>query len=552
MRWFFLTIIFCFSSAALALAQEERPQGWTDASHGNRVPANYEVVLPDDRINELHITFRAEEWQAEYADMAELYGEFGAQREEVPENVMVFDIDIENLDLAAIAEETGIELETLEAAVQYWPNIPAVVARLGPVDLMSLAGAVGFGAADGEARQGNSGFSFVRNPIWVAADVHFEGQTWWEVGFRFKGNSSLSNGWSLGQTGLPFKLDFDEFEDEYPELDNQRFYGFKQLSFSNNWTDASLQREKVAADIFRAAGVPAAETAFYAVYVDIGDGNGYRYWGIYTAVELPDDTLIETQFSDDSGNMYKPEGAGASFAAGSFDEASFDKETNRDSSYEDILRLFEALHAETRESDPAAWRAGLEAVFDAEGFLRWLAANQLLQNWDTYGVIAHNYYLYADPETGSLTWIPWDNNMALRENLAETEVDGTDRIGSRPRLPGGGAGRPGGRYLGVALSIALDEVDERWPLQRFLLDDEVYTARYRALVAEIRARAFNAARMGPIYEANYALLSAYLSEVVGVSEEELMSLQAAMEELKAHALRREAAAAEYLQETAAE
>lgn len=36
-----------------------------------------------------------------------------------------------------------------------------------------------------------------------------------------------------GDSKLPLKLDFDEFEDDYPEIENQRFYGFKQLSLAN-------------------------------------------------------------------------------------------------------------------------------------------------------------------------------------------------------------------------------------------------------------------------------------------------------------------------------
>ena len=46
----------------------------------------------------------------------------------------------------------------------------------------------------------------------------------------------------LGRQGilkLPFKLDFDEFEDDYPQIDNQRFYGFKKLSLKNNYDDQS-------------------------------------------------------------------------------------------------------------------------------------------------------------------------------------------------------------------------------------------------------------------------------------------------------------------------
>jgi spore coat protein CotH len=242
------------------------------------------------------------------------------------------------------------------------------------------------------------GLGTTENPIWVEADITFEGQVWTHVGIRFKGNSSLMSTWRGGSYKLPFRLDFDEFEDAYPEIDNQRFYGFKELSFSSNWSDPSLLREKVAADIFRAAGVPASQTAFYAVYVDYGEGP--VYFGLYTAVEIVDDTVIETQFDDDGGNVYKPDGAGATFAAGSFDEASFDKETHQDEAdYGDILALFDALHAGTRTTDPGAWRSGLEAVFDVEGFVRWLAVNSVIQNWDSYGQMAHNYYLYNDPTT---------------------------------------------------------------------------------------------------------------------------------------------------------
>jgi len=32
----------------------------------------------------------------------------------------------------------------------------------------------------------------------------------------------------------PFRLNFDKFEDDYPEIDNQRFYGFDELIFNNN------------------------------------------------------------------------------------------------------------------------------------------------------------------------------------------------------------------------------------------------------------------------------------------------------------------------------
>ena len=254
------------------------------------------------------------------------------------------------------------------------------------------------------------------DPIWVPADVFYNGTQWYQVGLRFKGNSSLQTPWEQGILKLPFKLDFDEFEDDYPQIDNQRFYGFKQLSLKNNYEDESFLREKVAADVFEDAGLAVSHTAFYELYVDHGDGP--EYFGLYTLVEEVDDTVIETQFTSDDGNLYKPEEGGANFVEGAFSEEYFEKKTNDDedeADWSDILALFDALHDDTATTDPATWRANLEAVFDVDVFLEYLAVNEIIQNWDTYGRMPHNYYLYNDPETSLLTWIPWDYNEAFQE-----------------------------------------------------------------------------------------------------------------------------------------
>ncbi len=538
LAWLLLIATVLPSSAQTA----ERPSGWTDESHGNRVPANYEVVLPDDRINEIYITFTPEAWAAEEADMIEIYGQrgeagtgfgrrgwaaAGGDAPGTPPQMRAM--------MAQIAEQLDRSEEQLIEAMQLMPDFDAIAEALA-VDIEQLMDAMplpgGFGPANrqsggqrGGLDQPRVNLQLARNPIWTPVTVQFADQTWPEVGFRYKGNSTLAMGWGSGEAGLPFKLDFDEFEDEHPALDNQRFYGFKQLSFARSpFIDSSLQREKVAADIFRAAGVPAAETAFYAVYVDIGDGAGSAFWGIYTAIELPDDTLVETQFADDNGNMYKPEGAGATFAKGAFDEESFDKETNSNSDYADVLAVFDALHAPARQSDSGAWRTSLEAALDVDGFLRWLAVNTLIQNWDTYGNLPHNYYLYADKTSGALVWIPWDNNIAL------------------PSGEGPLGGVPG---LGAPLALSLADVDaDAHPLIGFLMADPVYHSRYVELVAQVSSQVFTPARMQPIYEANYELLAAYLRDVG--AHDDLENLREATDGLIAHAQERAAAAEAFL------
>ena len=539
LAWLLLFAAVLPSSAQTA----ERPTGWTDESHGSRGPINYDLILPDDRINEIYITFKPEAWAAEEDDMTELYGERGLRARPSalrPERMP---------DIAQLAVRLDRDAAAVRIAFAYFPDFNAIAAALD-FEPNELFAALELPAGTRPpAGAGQAGISFLapgrnpdmermqlssRNPIWVPVTVQFGERTWWEVGFRYKGNSTLSLGWAAGRDDLPFKLDFDEFEDEHPALDNQRFYGFKQLSFSNtNDFDPSLQREKVTADIFRDAGVPAPQTAFYAVHIDKGDGGGAQYWGLYTAIELPDDTLIETQFDDDDGNMYKPAGDGASFAFGSFDEVSFDKETNRDSGYDDVLAVFEALHAQSRLSDPSDWRAGLEAVFDVAGFLRWLAANTLLQNWDTYGILAHNYYLYADGATGQLVWIPWDNNIALQAEIAGL----TDRNirAIRQAIPN----------FGTALSLDLDVDADSWPLIGFLLADETYQRAYRDEVARISSEIFTPERMVSIYEANFELAAAHIREFNG--EEAVASLRIATDDLMEHVYERAAAAEAFLQ-----
>ena len=46
--------------------------------------------------------------------------------------------------------------------------------------------------------------------------------------------------------------------------------------------------------------------------------------------------------------------------------------------------------------------------------MKYLAINTRIQNWYTYGRMTHNYFLYNDPDTELLTWIPRDNNEALQ------------------------------------------------------------------------------------------------------------------------------------------
>ncbi|PLX20061.1 MAG: spore coat protein [Salinivirgaceae bacterium] len=388
---------------------------WATETHSNDVDPNYDVVFPQDKVNRIDIVLSSDEWDAMLQDMTDNLGEFGSGGGNPPPPPPMFK--------SFMTEDF--------------------------------------------------------TPIFQPASVFMNGLEWYNVGVRFKGNSSLRSTWSMGCYKFAFRFDFDEFEDTYPEINNQRFYGFKKLAFSNNFNDKSFLHEKVAADIFRASGIPAPQTAYYAIYVDYGDGP--TYFGLYTGVEIVEDTMLDEQFSDGSGNCYKPEGDAATFAEGTFNTEEFDLKTNEDAAnYSDVQLLYETLNSELRNTDVEQWKTNLESILDVDAFMHWLAVNTTIQNWDTYGIMNHNYYLYFNPTSQKLVWIPWDNNEALSDFMREP------------------------------LPLNMSVVTSDWPLIDYLFVQEDYKEIYKNYLLETINGAFNPSDIQATYEYYHNLIADYV------------------------------------------
>ena len=378
------------------------------------------------------------------------------------------------------------------------------------------------------------------NPIWVTSTVEFNGTAWTNVGIRYKGNSSLMSSWNSGTLKLPFKLDFDEFEDTHPEIDNQRFFGFQQLSFANNFSDDAMMRDALAYDIYTEAGLVAANTGFYEVFLDYGEG--VTRLGMYTAVEVIDDSVVKAAFGDDDGNLYEGDGRNVSLAEGTTAaqiEESYQKENNEDEAdWSDIQALYDVLHSETRTEDPESWREELEAVFDVDTFLKWLAVSAQIGHWDTYGAMSHNFYLYNNPATGQLTWITWDHNMTFSGGMgggmgggmpqpaanaggsdsADADDQADDDATQVPPAADDRANR-GGPGSGRSVTLDKANVAEQWPLIRFLLDDPIYYARYVDYMAET-SELVTTERMTERVEAYAELLAPYADKESDTSYED--------------------------------
>lgn len=420
-----------------------RPPGWSDATHGRDVEPNYGLVFPAGKVNQLVLTVKPTDWAAMLANMVTILGPRGTGGGQP--------------DQAAGPPQGGAQPQP--GAGQPQPG--------------------------GQFQPGGGGPPSRENPMWAPATVEFGGHAWTDVGLRFKGNSSLNGSWRSGTEKLPLKLDFDQFEGTVPAIKDQRLHGFKQLSLSNNFGDPSGLRETVAYNLFGAAGLVAAKTAPVEVILDHGEGR--KSLGLYTAIEVIDDTVIRRSFKDATGNIYEADGRGATFARGTANDikASFEVEGGSNPDWRDVEALYMALHDEKRATDAAAWRRGLQANLDVEGFLEWLALSAVIQHWDTYGATTHNFYLYNDPQKKRFTWISWDHNFVF--NATPPSFGPNDPGGNAPQ--GGG---PQGARRAPHRTVTFDrkEVLENWPLIRYLLDDATYYKRYTGFLREIDEKVF--------------------------------------------------------------
>lgn len=467
-----LIVASAFEASPLASGQSRtRPKGWSAASHGQRARPDYDAVFGMTIVHELRLTIEPEQFRAMQADLKSVLpqglpgerrggpGGAGGGHGPMPDFAAFQAACRDKTDGAACsANGTDGQCRAMRG-----PDLLCMPAGMGPFP--------GRGAMPSLT---------TRDPKYVPATLAYDGREWPHIGVRYKGNSSLMAGSGL-RSKLPFRLDFDKYEKEFPETRDQRFYGFGALTFSSNVGDDSQLREVLATEILRDRGIAAARAAFSRVFVDVGGGP--EYWGLYSMIEDPSDGgMLTAQFGGGGGNLYKPEGPGADWTV--FDRRGFVKKTNvKNPDYADVAAAVEALHAST--DNRAAWRAGLEATFDVDLFLRWLATNTLIDNWDAYGVMAHNYYLYADPGAqGRLRWIPWDHNFAFGAAPAfgGRGFPGGERGSGVPPALRGGPGAPPRMPFGGGGDVLHNNASESWPLIQRLLADEVYAARYRTFL----------------------------------------------------------------------
>ena len=134
---------------------------------------------------------------------------------------------------------------------------------------------------------------------YYSCDVVVNGKTFYSVGIRPKGNTSLSSIVNDPDTDrYSFKLEFDHY------IEGQACYGLDKLILNNNYADATNMKEAIVYDMYQYLGVDASLYNYAKISVN-GD-----YRGVYLALEAVEDSFMLRNYGTEDGNLYKPESMG--------------------------------------------------------------------------------------------------------------------------------------------------------------------------------------------------------------------------------------------------
>lgn len=241
---------------------------------------------------------------------------------------------------------------------------------------------------------------------WARGDLTFEGETFQDVGLRYKGNYTfMATARSLKKS---MKLDLNR------HVEGQNLDGQTMLNFHCGVSDPSRAREALSYAFFRDAGVPAPRTSFAEVTLTVPGKYDQELVGVYTLVEQVNKRFLKRHFKEGTGMLLKPEGLQGGLAHfGTTWKAYEDRYHPQDKpTDEQKQRLFEFTELISSGTD-AVFSEKIGSYLDIEAFLKFIAANALLSNLDSYLGYGHNYYLYLVPETNKFVFIPWDLDLSL-------------------------------------------------------------------------------------------------------------------------------------------
>ena len=356
---------------------------------------------------------------------------------------------------AAAPPGSGDRIFGLTRVHQVAVSVPA--AEWAALQTSSARGGTGTNGSDYTDSNGrliHTGGGFRGYFPWAHADLMLDGIAFRNIGLRYKGNFSFS----ASSASAPLRANFKAKLDLFGGKDD--WDGLETLNFHAGVVDTTLMREAVAYHVFRAAGIPAPRTAYAELTFSVPGTYQAVSGGLYAVIENVNKQFLKNVLPPGTGLLLKPEGlrGGIQYYGDSWSSYIGPYRPDRDATPREQQRVMEFARL-VSQPDVSVFRSKIGSILDVENFLRYLAVNAFLGNWDSYINGSHNFYLYVDPNDDKIRFLPWDEDLSLGARANQT------------------------------LDISRPLRNEN-PLIYWLLDDPAVVARYRAILAELSTTAF--------------------------------------------------------------
>ncbi len=314
------------------------------------------------------------------------------------------------------------------------------------------------------AKEGEEPFEWHKSPgfgiefPWAHADLTIDGKVLKNVGLRYKGNGSYLSSDKFLKRNL--KIELDHYDEDL------RYEKLKTITLNAGAVDATRMREALAYAVFRAAGVPASRTAFAKVALTVPGKYDKEFVGLYTFVEHVDKSFLKDHFKNGKGLLMKPERMrGIDYLGEDWVKYAPRYRPKREATPKESQRVIEFAKLVNKGTDEA-FKKEIGAYLDVDVFLRFIAVNTMLPNTDSFMTTGHNYYIYLNPKTDKLVFMPWDLDISFAGFPMMGSVDQQVNMNLLKPAPG--------RLKLVDRLLAIPEVNEQ----------------YRKILADIAGNAF--------------------------------------------------------------
>ena len=321
---------------------------------------------------------------------------------------------------------------------------------------------------------------------YTACTLVIDGKTLENVGIRAKGNNSRRLTEEYGHQRYSLKVELDHYTSNH-------YYGLDKFSLDAAFQDNSYMKNWVAYDMMAYMGVVTPLCSYTWVQVNHED------WGLFLAVEEPEEAFARRNFGKEHGQLYKPdyrnladENADVHLRYIDDEITSYDnifRNAKFDPTDADKKRLIEALRIlDTGEN--------LERAIDVDQVLRYFTVQVFVVNLDSYlGRTGHNYFLYE--EDGILQILPWDYNLAFATyslGMPDPINDATLYVNYPINTPASG------------------EVMTKRPLYHHLMQNDAYFDRYHAYFDSFIEGYFESGRFEVLIEQTRELIAPYVAK----------------------------------------